>query len=136
MGALADACIAEGGFVTGIELKYFAEKGLSHKGLSELIFADTLSQRKQMMIDRGDAFVALPGGAGTLDEISEIITLKNIGILKKPCVLFNWKGYYEPFISFYDQMRTDGFMECDIRKLVYLAKDAEDIIKGAREDMP
>ena len=130
MGVLADAVLSEGGSVTGVELKYFAEKNLSHTGLSELLVADTLSGRKQMMIDRGDAFVALPGGAGTLDEISEIITLKNIGILNKPCILFNWKGYYEPLAAFYDQMRMAGFMHWDIRQLVYLADDAEDIMQG------
>ena len=115
MGVLADAVLSEGGSVTGVELKYFAEKNLSHTGLSELLVADTLSGRKQMMIDRGDAFVALPGGAGTLDEISEIITLKNIGILDKPC------------------MRAARFMNWDIRQLVYLAEDAEDIMKGTRQ---
>ena len=133
MGVLADAVLSEGGSVTGVELKYFAEKNLSHTGLSELLVADTLSGRKQMMIDRGDAFVALPGGAGTLDEISEIITLKNIGILDKPCMLFNWKGYYEPLAAFYDQMRAARFMNWDIRQLVYLAEDAEDIMKGTRQ---
>ena len=84
-----------------------------------------------MMIDRGDAFVALPGGAGTLDEISEIITLKNIGILDKPCVLFNWNGYYEPLVSFYDKMREAGFLSKSPRELMYLAGDVDAILRGA-----
>lgn len=130
MGLLADAVLAGGGTVTGVELNYFAEKQLSHTGLTELLTADTLSQRKQMMIDRGDAYVALPGGAGTLDEISEIITLKNIGILDKPCILFNWKGYYEPLAAFYDRMQESGFLKRNIREMVYLVEDAEDIMQG------
>ena len=130
MGLLADAVRAEGGLVTGVELNYFAERQLSHTGLTELLTADTLSQRKQMMIDRGDAYVALPGGVGTLDEVSEIITLKNIGILDKPCILFNWKGYYEPLVAFCDRMRDSGFLNRDIREMVYLAKDADDILRG------
>ena len=99
-------------------------------GTYELDVYETMAQRRLRMIELGDAFVALPGGAGTLDEISEIITLKNIGILNKPCILFNWKGYYEPLAAFYDQMRMAGFMHWDIRQLVYLADDAEDIMQG------
>ena len=113
-----------------MELNYFAERQLSHTGLTELLTADTLSQRKQMMIDRGDAYVALPGGVGTLDEVSEIITLKNIGILNKPCILFNWKGYYEPLVAFCNRMQGSGFLNRNIREIVYLAKDADDIVRG------
>ena len=69
-----------------------------------------------------------PGNAS-----APVITLKNIGILDKPCILFNWKGYYEPLAAFYDQMRAARFMNWDIRQLVYLAEDAEDIMKGTRQ---
>lgn len=131
MGVLADAALSNGGSVTGVELRQFADNNLSHTGLTELIIANTLSQRKQIMIDHGDAFVALPGGAGTLDEISEIIALRNIGGFHKPCILFNWKGYYEPLVSFYDAMQKNGFLKKDINGLVYLAENAEDILRKA-----
>lgn len=117
-----------------MELRRFADEDLTNDHLSELIITDTLSERKQKMIDLGDAFVALPGGAGTLDEISEIITLKNIGILQKPCILFNWKGYYKPLLAFYDHMQSAGFLKRNIREIVSLAADADEVVRAAGEE--
>lgn len=132
MGTISGAVSAARGKVVGVELRRFADENLTNDHLSELIITDTLSERKQKMIDLGDAFVALPGGAGTLDEISEIITLKNIGILQKPCILFNWKGYYEPLLAFYDHMQSAGFLKRNIREIVDLAADADEVVKMAR----
>lgn len=132
MGTISGSVSASGGKVIGVELRRFADEDLTDDRLSDLIITDTLSERKQKMIDLGDAFVALPGGAGTLDEISEIITLKNIGILNKPCIFFNWKGYYEPLIEFYGQMKNAGFLKSNILEIVSLAEDASEVIRAAQ----
>ena len=135
MGTISGSVSASGGKVIGVELRRFADEDLTDDRLSDLIITDTLSERKQKMIDLGDAFVALPGGAGTLDEISEIITLKNIGILQKSCILTNWNGYYEPLITFYDHMQDAGFLKRNIREIVSLAECAEDVVRIARGDV-
>lgn len=95
MGLLADSVLSAGGEVTGVELEMFMEAGYQHTGLTEMIVKPDFPQRKAEMIRRGDVFIAFPGGTGTLEEISEIMSLAALKLTKAPCVLYNLNGYYD-----------------------------------------
>lgn len=102
MGALADAALANGGRVVGVVPHSLAKKEVAHQGLTELHVVDSMHDRKAMMGAMGDAFVALPGGLGTLEEIFEVVTWAQLGIHDKPCALVNIAGYYDKLIEFLD----------------------------------
>ena len=93
MGLLADSVLAAGGQVTGVEPRFFVEQELQHNGLTELIVTENMAQRKAKMIELGDAFVALPGGVGTLEEISEIFTRVRLDMGPHECFLLNIDGF-------------------------------------------
>lgn len=95
MGLLADSVLAAGGQVTGVELQMFMDQGLQHNGLTELLVMPDLPQRKQEMIRLGDAFIAFPGGTGTLEEISEVMSISALGLTRAPCILYDLGGYYD-----------------------------------------
>lgn len=95
MGLLADSVLAAGGRVTGVELEMFMEAGYQHTGLTELIVKPDFPQRKAEMLRLGDAFIAFPGGTGTLEEISEIMSLAALKLTEAPCILYNLNGYYD-----------------------------------------
>lgn len=96
MGAVADAVLAAGGQVIGVIPDVEMIRKRRHPGLTEVIFTDTVSERRSRMIELGDAFIALPGGIGTLDEMTEVISLSQLEIIRKPIIFFNTEGYYEP----------------------------------------
>lgn len=95
MGEIAESVLAAGGKVTGVEPGFFIEAELQHDGLTELIVTETMAQRKGKMIELGDAFIAFPGGTGTLEEIAEIMSMVSLGHLHAPCILYNLNGYYD-----------------------------------------
>ena len=95
MGALADSVLAAGGEVTGVEPQFFVEKELQHDGLTRLIVTKDMTERKSRMIQLGDAFIAFPGGTGTLEEIAEVMSRVSLGHLSAPCILYNLNGYYD-----------------------------------------
>ena len=95
MGQLAQSALDAGGTVTGVEPQFFVQQELQHDGLTELIVTKDMTERKTKMIELGDAFIAFPGGPGTLEEISEVISRKAIKRLSGPCILYNLDGYYE-----------------------------------------
>jgi len=95
MGRLADSVLSAGGEAVGVELEMFMEAGYQHTGLTELIVKPDFPQRKAEMIRRGDVFIAFPGGTGTLEEISEIMSLAALKLTKAPCILYNLNGYYD-----------------------------------------
>ena len=94
MGLLADSVLAAGGRVTGVEPKCFLDAELQHEGLTELIVTEDISARKTKMIELGDAFIAFPGGTGTLEEITEVISKLSLGQLNAPCILYDLDDYY------------------------------------------
>lgn len=102
-------------------------KDRPHPYVSELIVTENMSSRKQTMLDKADAFVALPGGTGTIDEISEAITLTKIGVFDKKCILFNYDGFYEPFKQMFETMENAGFLKGEDMKHVLFASDIEEI---------
>ena len=110
MGVIADAVLDAGGQVTGVIPFSMREAELAHENLSELIVVDSMHARKKRMVELADAFVALPGGIGTMDELFETWTWLQLGIHAKPVGLLNVAGYYDPLIAFLGQMRDDGFL--------------------------
>ncbi len=110
MGLLADTVLEGGGEVIGVIPRNLFGKEVAHRGNTELIETDGMHERKALMYDRSDAFIALPGGIGTLDELAETATWNQIGIQDKPVGLLNIEGYYDGLIEWLDRAVTDGFI--------------------------
>jgi uncharacterized protein (TIGR00730 family) len=110
MGLVADAALGAGGQVVGVIPGFMAERELAHGGLTELIVVDDMHQRKMRMHQMSDAVIALPGGFGTLDELFELLTWRQIGLHNKPIALLNVDGFYDPLIAQADRMDELGFL--------------------------
>lgn len=110
MGKVADAVLSEGGEVIGVMPKQLINKEKLHRRLTELYIFDSMHTRKKKMSDLADAFVALPGGCGTLDEYFEAFTWAQIGLHRKPVILFNVNGYYDALIRHFEKMMEEGFI--------------------------
>ena len=113
MGKLAASVLKNGGHVIGGIPEFFMKRAF--QGLDELITVKTMSERKQIMMDLSDGFIALPGGPGTVEEITEIISALRIGLFRKPCVIFSPNGYYDSLRMQYDQMLEEGFLSLEER---------------------
>lgn len=109
MGILADACIAAGGKTTGIIPRFLVEREVAHSQLDELIIVDTMHQRKQLMLDRSDASLTLPGGFGTLDEFFELVTWRSLGIHSKPVALHNCEGFYDHLLAHFRLLISEAY---------------------------
>lgn len=126
MGLVADTVLAQGGKVIGIMPTFLQERELAHPALTELQTVDSMSERKLKMIELGDAYIALPGGPGTLEEIAEVVSWARTGQNPNPCVFLNVEGYYEPLKAFYDQMVSSGFLtQADRDKILFSENLAE-----------
>ena len=121
MGALADAALAAGGKVVGIIPKSLQRKEIAHHGLTEQYVVGSMHERKAMMAERADAFIALPGGMGTLEELSEILTWAQLGFHKKPCGLLDVGGYYSALGAFFDNAVDKGFVRQAHRDMLLTA---------------
>ena len=110
MGAVADAALAAGGQVVGVIPQHLMRPEVAHRGLSELIVVESMHQRKRLMADRADGFLALPGGYGTLDETFEMVTWLQLGLQRKPLVLINVQGYFDPLLQWVRQAVDAGFV--------------------------
>ncbi|MDY0882693.1 TIGR00730 family Rossman fold protein [Dongia soli] len=117
MGKVADAVLKAGGQVTGIIPKHLEDAEVGHQGLTELKIVDSMHTRKRMMFDQSDAFVILPGGAGTLDETFEIITWRQLKLHDKPVVILNVDGYWDKLIGLFDHVIDNGFARPSVRQL-------------------
>lgn len=129
MGEIADAVLQKGGKVTGVIPEKLYEMEVAHMGLSELYRVKTIHERKALMADLSDGFIAMPGGIGTLEELTEVMTWAQIGYHTKPCALFNVNGYYDDFISFFDQMQRKGFLYMPIQQQLIIEKSEADLMK-------
>lgn len=123
MGIIADSILAEGGMVVGVIPQSLVDREVAHKGVQELIVVETMHERKAIMAARSDAFIAMPGGFGTFDEICEIITWNHLGIIKKPVAFFNVNGFYDKFFEMIDHTVTEGFIKLDQRKNIIVESD-------------
>jgi uncharacterized protein (TIGR00730 family) len=123
MGAVADACLAAGGRVTGVIPQLLVDKEVAHRGLTELRVVQTMHERKALMADLADAFLALPGGYGTWDELCEVLTWSQIGIHRKASALLNVNGYYDPLLAMVDRAVAEGFLRDVHRELLLTDTD-------------
>ncbi len=123
MGVVADAALAAGGEVVGVIPDVIMDREIGHKGLTELIVVRTMHERKALLASRADAFVALPGGYGTMDEYIEIVTWAQLRIHLNPCVLLSVEGYYDPLLKFFASAVDEGFIKPENQGLVQVADD-------------
>ena len=135
MGLTADSTLKHGGEVIGIIPEHIQSREIEHTDLTELHIVDSMHERKQMMVDRSDAFVVLAGGIGTLDETCEIITWRQLGIHDKPIVICNINGYWDRFIAMIDHLIDQGFMRPEDKNTFQVVNHVDDII-GALENAP
>ena len=129
MGELAESVLAAGGTVTGVEPQRFVDEGFLYDAITELIVTPDITERKTKMIELGDAFIAFPGGTGTLDEIAEIISKVALQDLDAPCVLYNLNGYYHGLKILLDHMITMGLSSEEKLQGIYFASDLSEIQK-------
>lgn len=126
MGAVSRATLDAGGTAIGVEPRFFIEAGVAQHDLTELIVVKTMGERKAKMIELGDVFVALPGGVGTLEEISEIITRVRLDLGPAECYLLNIDGFYDPLIALLQSMIDHGFFDqCDLDRVHFPASVEE-----------
>ena len=130
MGACADACLEAGGEVIGVMPGSLADLELAHPGLSRLEIVDDIMQRKGRMEELADAFVALPGGMGTLEELTEVLVRQQIGPYTGPVALFNVEGYWEPLLSALRVMGEEGFIWEKYLDAIVIADDIEGLFEG------
>ena len=131
MGASADACLAAGGQVTGVIPTFMIEQGWHHQGLTRLIETADMHERKQTMARLSDGCIALPGGCGTLEELMEVITWKQLGLYLKPIVILNIRGYYDPLLQQLERGIEEHFMgarHADIWRVATQAEEAIDLV--------
>jgi uncharacterized protein (TIGR00730 family) len=133
MGALADAALAAGGRVIGVIPKLLYQKELAHEGVTELRVVESMSERKAVMGQLSDAFVALPGGIGTMDELFEVWTWTQLGLQHKFAALLNIENYFDSLIAFIDHSVAEGFLRSDHRRALLVDTDAEQLLSRLLE---
>src|SRR5437868_12545981 len=121
MGILADAALAAGGKVVGVIPRPLVEKEVAHRSLSELRVVESMHERKALMAQLADGFLAMPGGVGTLEELFEIWTWVQLGLIRKPFGIFNVGGFFDPLLAFVDRVHAQGFLRSEPRALLLAA---------------
>ena len=130
MGAVADAALGAGGQVVGVIPQHLVDREMAHPGLSELHVTATMHERKALMAELADGFVALPGGVGTLEELFEIYTWNQLGLHAKPLALFNVRGYYDGLASFLDLAVAERFVTPQHRAMLLVAEELGELLDG------
>jgi len=123
MGTIADAVLEQGGEVIGVIPRTLWEREVGHRGLTDLRIVETMHERKAMMAENADAFVALPGGLGTLEELFEAWTWSQLGLHRKPCAILDATGYYDDLVSFLDKSVDAGFIGATNRAMLIVERD-------------
>lgn len=132
MGRLADAALAAGGEVVGVIPRGILEREVAHKGLADLRVVGSMHERKALMAELADGFVALPGGVGTLEELFEVWTWAQLGSHEKPCALLNIAGYYDRLLGFLDHVVGEGFMRAAHRDMLLVADEPSALLARLR----
>ena len=127
MGAVSRAAIEGGALVIGVEPAFFIEAGVAQHDLTELFVCDTMGERKAKMIELGEAFIALPGGTGTLEEITEVMSKVSLRHLSAPCILYDLNGYYEPLRELLRRMIDAGLSSAERQRGIYFAANLDEI---------
>lgn len=128
MNQLAESVLMAGGEIVGVTVQALKDKEEFHRGLSQLHVVSTMHERKTLMIDLADGFIALPGGIGTYDEFFEVYALRQLGFHSKPCGLLDVNGYYEPLTLMLDMAEREGFMKQPYRKAITVSSDPSKIL--------
>lgn len=128
MGKLADAVIDSGGRITGVIPKFMKDEGWDHASVTEMIFTQDMGERKKTMFSMADAIVALPGGVGTLEELTEAMTLKQLGIYKGPIIILNTLNFYDSLIGFLEHMVSGNFLRYEHKGMWEIASTVEDVM--------
>ena len=127
MGILADSVLRAGGEVTGVEPVFFIENELQHDGLTKLIVTKDMTERKERMMALGDAFIAFPGGTGTLEEIAEVMSKVSLRQLAAPCILYNLEGYYDNLKALLNHMMEKGLSSKERQEGIYFVQNLDEI---------
>ena len=136
MGAVADAVMAAGGQAIGVIPRQLVDMEVAHLGLTELEVVGSMHERKSRMFDLADAFVALPGGFGTLEEIIEMLTWRQLGIGNKPCAILDTQGYWSPLVAMMDRMVEEKFLHPGQREDLWVGQDIEAMFAWMRAYTP
>jgi uncharacterized protein (TIGR00730 family) len=134
MGAVADATLAHGGSVIGVIPQRLVQRELGHGGVTELQVVDTMHERKHLMAMRSDAFVAIAGGIGTMEELFEVWTWRQLGYHQKPVGLLNTSGYYDDLLRFIDRSREGGFLWPDVQELLLVETQAGELLDRLHDE--
>lgn len=127
MGELAEAVLQAGGEVIGVEPKFFVDSCLQHDGITQLRVTQTMAERKTEMIALGNAYIAFPGGTGTLEEIAEVMSQVRLGHNTNPCILYNLRGYYAPLRQMLERMVAADFLDAESLEKISFAESVEEI---------
>ena len=136
MGVLADGALSKGGEVIGVIPESLVRREIGHRGVTKLHVVETMHQRKALMADLSDAFIALPGGYGTLEELCEAITWSQLGIQQKPCGLLNIEKYWDGLLAVLDHAVDEGFVRPENSRLVLVAQTPERMLERLSEWTP
>ena len=128
MGVLADAALAAGGEVIGVIPKPLLDREHGHRGLTQLRVVDSMHERKALMVELADGFVALPGGIGTLEELFEVWTWAQLGMHRKPCALLDVGGFFTPLVGFLDHVVANGFVNSTTRAMLMVAATPDELL--------
>ena len=132
MGAVADAALARGGHVTGVMPQALVDKEIAHRGLSDLRVVGSMHERKALMAELADGFIALPGGLGTFEELFEVWTWAQLGYHRKPCALLNAGGFYDKLTDFLDDVVERGFVKPIHRAMLIVESEPAALIEAIR----
>jgi uncharacterized protein (TIGR00730 family) len=136
MGTIADAVLAEGGRVIGVIPQFLADKEVAHRNCTELHVVETMHQRKLLMADLADGFVAMPGGFGTLEELFEVLTWGQLGLHGKPVGVLNTLGFYNALLGLLDHMSAEAFLRSENRQQVLQNTDAAALLDAMADYQP
>jgi uncharacterized protein (TIGR00730 family) len=132
MGKLADAVLEKGGRITGVIPGFMQDEGWGHRGVTSMIVTKDMGERKKKMFGLADAVIALPGGIGTMEELTEAITLKQLGLFRGPIIILNTLGYYDHFIEFLDHMIKSHFMRLEHKGIWEIVATPDEAMEAIR----
>jgi uncharacterized protein (TIGR00730 family) len=136
MGALADAVLTEGGEIIGVIPRALVDREIAHRDVIDMRVVGSMHERKALMAELADAFIALPGGLGTLEELFEVYTWAQLGLHRKPCALLDVEGYYEGIEDFLTHAVTERFLREEHRELLIIERDAAELLDRIRDFQP
>lgn len=136
MKVLADTVLDGGGAVVGIMPQMLIDKEVAHLSLTQMITVSSMSERKNLMVELSDAFIAMPGGFGTLDELAEVITYNQLRLTDKPIGILNTAGYFDHLLAFFDHITEEGFLRHEHRQNLIVHEDPEELMRRMSQFKP